>query len=78
MLLNSIRIEPLTASLDAVVSLIEQVLPGWRHGYLPEPDGMIEGFVIGPSGPYVFGYSKAPARALLAALLRAKAAEVAG
>jgi hypothetical protein len=68
-----------TASLDAVVSLIEQVLPGWcwsvRSDY-----GASASVCPAPASPYgAHGISAvSAARALLAALLRAKAAEVAG
>lgn len=73
-LMNNIRIEPLTASLDAVVSLIEQVLPGaiWLISSANIAN------IRHPDRSDFFANATSPARALLACALRAKAAEVAG
>lgn len=67
----------LTASLDAVVSLIEQKLQGWGHCYATgwDAEGNCGGFVS-PERTVdltkaIMGQSKSPARALLAATLRA-------
>ena len=66
-----------TASLDAVVSLIEQRLPGWGHCYATgwDAEGNCGGFVS-PERTVdltkaIMGAAKTPARALLAACLRA-------
>ena len=66
-----------TASLDAVLALIEEKLPGWGHCYATgwDPDGNCGGFAS-PERTVdltkaVMGQAKAPARALLAAFLRA-------
>ena len=79
-LMNSIRIEPLTASLDAVVSLIEQVLPGWGRQTGKTIGGAFYASTLREYSPgWIFkGQGFNEACALLAALLRAKAAEVAG
>lgn len=70
------------SSLDAVVSLIEQVLPEWMPVL-----GVATPVEDGPCWAYLWhlhklfqpeGKGTSLARALLAALLRAKAAEVAG
>lgn len=69
-----------TTSLDAVVSLIEQKLPGWGHCYATgwDAEGNCGGFVS-PERTVdltkaTLGVSKSPARALLAATLRALSA----
>ena len=60
-----------TASVDAVLELIAEVLPGWLAFLSQQPDGwsaeVTEGF--GQAG----GYGPTPALALLAATLRALA-----
>lgn len=67
------------ASLDAVVSLIEQVLPGvTKHGYGRAAADIIIGTVEHNGNFFTSARATSPARALLAATLRAKAAEVAG
>jgi hypothetical protein len=71
---KSWRVPSLTASLDAVVSLIEQVLPGaiWLVSSVNRAN------IRSPDRSVFFANATSPARALLASLLRAKAAEVAG
>jgi hypothetical protein len=73
-----------TASLDAVIALVEEVLPEWwwgvkRHFYAPrDGDGIFEGLVFSHDSECercVRGYKETPALALVAALLRAKMAE---
>jgi len=59
-----------TASLDTVVSLIEQKLPGWRCR-LTVHEGGSEGTVAYAGLKRADGVSASPARALLAAFLRA-------
>jgi len=59
-----------TASLDTVVSLIEQKLPGWRCR-LTVNEGGSEGTVAYAGLKRADGVSASPARALLAAFLRA-------
>jgi hypothetical protein len=67
-----------TSSLDAVVALLERVLPGWGHGYATGWYGkdMPGGFVFPPNSgadllKATLGKGSSPARALLAAILRA-------
>jgi len=70
---------PLTTSLDAVVRLIEEKLPGWNHGYATGwyGQGTCGGFVF-PAGAgtdllraVISKSAPTPARVLLAAALRA-------
>lgn len=71
----------LLASLDAVVSLIEQVLPGhgWTSGKDLGGQFYAEVYDSNQTGDWQFsGAATSPAGALLAATLRAKASEVAG
>lgn len=72
-----VDVRRVTGSLDAVVSLIEQKLPGWGHCYATgwDAEGNCGGFVS-PERTVdltkaIMGVAKTPARALLAACLRA-------
>jgi len=58
----------LTSSLDAALSLVERMLPGWP--WIVYHDGAE---LISPkaAGPIHYGRAPTPARSLLAALLRA-------
>lgn len=62
-----------TESLDSVLSLIEQKLPGWRWSVESAGGGKFEGCLFAsPTGqPLKSGSSQIPSRALLAATLRA-------
>lgn len=88
-LMNSLRIPTLTASIDAVADLITEKLPGWGHGYTLGPGhlrttGRVSRPPIAPEAPIIDGRSWAqhfeasaatPALALLAAALRALASQ---
>lgn len=70
-LMNSLRVPRLTASIDATVALIERVLPGWTwrvdggHGSRPGADLWLR------PNEYYDGTGATPALALLSALLSA-------
>ncbi|WP_427023063.1 hypothetical protein ACP4J4_10505 [Aureimonas ureilytica] len=66
-----------TSSIDTAVYLVEKVLPGWDHGY-ESGDGIAFGKVWSQGrhdDTVVRGEARTPARAILAALLRAKIAQ---
>jgi len=69
--------EDVTGSIDAVVSLVEKVLPGWDHGY--ESGDCVAFGKVWSQGRHddtvVRGEARTPARAILAATLRAKIAQ---
>lgn len=76
-LYNSVhRVPEFTANLQATMTLVERVLPGWNCSAVkltPEP---CEGYVWEPGHVgNIQGKSATPALALLAALLKAKASQ---
>lgn len=75
-LMNSLRIPPLTASVDAAIALVERTLPGWRwvvRRAYPEDDGrpLHVSYVEQVDGENFGAIAPTPALAILAALLRA-------
>ena len=73
-LMNSLRIPPLTASVDAALALAERVLPGcmWRVGFDPD-DGSMKAEIVtaAPRCVSVRANHDTPALAICAAVLRA-------
>lgn len=69
---DTVMVRPYTISLDATVALLERVLPGWMWSV--SASGNSWATVTGPPnrvGYWTSGHPKSPARALLAATLRA-------
>lgn len=75
-LMNSLRVPPLTASLDAAIALVERMLPGcrWRVEHLPPSGETAFGkpcwATCGMPGEQEQAVASKPAIALLIALLR--------
>lgn len=66
------NVPPLTASLDAVIALVEKELPGWLHAYEREQSGLYLAWAW-EAGDYATpAEAKTPALALLLALLKSK------
>lgn len=68
---------PITSFLDAVIAMVERVKPGagYRIEWHPQESSLRAWATCGPPGEQEAAYAPTPARALLAALIKAKLME---
>lgn len=75
------EVEHYTSSLEAALSLVERVLPGWRPAFAQKENGDWIASIYSTARlgiiPHQIGDKPTPALALILALLKAKAAETA-
>lgn len=67
-----------TSSIDAAIYLVEKVVPGFRYGLNAQPGKLVQAWVADDTPqdrPDFSALAKSPARAVTAALLRAKIAQ---